>query len=193
MIDGDGFGTLSATTSFDNGVATFPAQNFTFSGPRIQQLLNIASLNPLPSGLFLYRNISCLFSWTGGPSGPRLYAYEPASYAMPYLSTSIVTQFLNLDFPDWTSHRRMYPALISTAPVTFVIKTQDGRTYSFTIPSTNAQLRWLPQMLDQTIKDLGYAYSLTSSQPFALFPDDFTVEVKGWTEPSYIRIAIFKT
>ena len=194
MLDCDGTGTLTATVSFNNGVTTFPSQNFTFAGARIQQLLNISSLTPLPTGLSLYRNISCLFSWTGGPAGPRLYIWEPSGYAQPYLSTSIVTQFLSLDFPGgWVHHRRMWPALVSTADATFTIKTQDGRSYTVTIPNTNGQLRTVPQMLPQDIKDLLFAYSLTCPQPFALFTDSFVIECKVWTEPSFIPLAVFKT
>jgi hypothetical protein len=87
----------------------------------------------------------------------------------------------------------MWPALVSTADATFTIKTQDGRSYTVTIPNTNGQLRTVPQMLPQDIKDLLFAYSLTCPQPFALFTDSFVIECKAWTEPSFIPLAVFKT
>ncbi len=87
----------------------------------------------------------------------------------------------------------MFPAVLSNSDITFVIRTQDGRTYTFTIPSTGGQLKINPQMLSQNIKDLLLQYSLTSTQPFALFPSDFTIETKAWQEPTYIDLAVFLT
>ena len=86
----------------------------------------------------------------------------------------------------------MYPALISNGDVELIIKTQDGRQYGpYTIPSTSGQFKIQPQMLDFGIKDLAFAYQLTG-QKFALFPQEFVVEVKEWQEESFIKLAIFR-
>jgi len=89
----------------------------------------------------------------------------------------------------------MYPALISNDPVLLTIQTQDGRTYGpYTIPSTGGQYRQLPQMLDSTIKDLAFAFQLDGQgTPFAFFPADFVIEVKEWTEETFIKLAVLKS
>jgi hypothetical protein len=48
-------------------------------------------------------------------------------------------------------------------------------------------------MLDHGIKDLAFSIQLDGQgMLFALFPSDFTCEVKEWSEESYINLAIFK-
>jgi hypothetical protein len=164
---------------------------FTPAGTRIQQLLNISSL----SSLTLYRNVALQYTWTGGPDGPRIYISEMAGYAQPYISTFFVTQYINLAFPGWKHHRRLYAGYISNSSLLFTIKTQDGRMYgSYTLPTTGGQFKIVEMMLDQDIKDLAFAYQIDGQgQNFALFPEAFTIEIKEWTEPSYINLAIFKT
>ena len=92
--------------------------------------------------------------------------------------------------------RRAYPAYIALAPINFTVQAQDGRVYGpFTLPSTSGQFRVIPQMLDFGIKDLAFAMQLVTTdftQPFALFPQDFVVEVKEWTEEQYIKLALFR-
>lgn len=189
MTDASGVGSLTAAVWFDDNVTSGPSVALAYTGARQQKLENIASLGNLAS----YRNISIRYSWTGGPSGIKLYASEPSGYAQPYLSDRIVTQVIDLSFPGWKFHRRMYPALISNAAVRFIIKTQDGRTYSYVIPSTGGLFRVLPQMLDQDIKDLAFGYELDGDGTyFALFPESFVIETKEWTEASFIRMAVFK-
>ena len=193
MIQADGTGVISVQAVFDNAQTYTPvgAINITTTGIIQQFQENLASL----SQLSLYRNVGAKFSWSGGPAGPRLYAYEISGYLQPYLSKFLVTQFITLSFPGWKHHRRSYPALISNNPVLFTIKTQDGRTYGpYTIPSTAGQFRVLPFMLDQTIKDLAFAYQLDGQgNTFALFPSDFVIETKQWQEDSFISLAVFKS
>ncbi len=190
MIQLDGVGQVLVTPTFQSAQVNAPTTPVTAANGVQQVLVNIASL----SNLALYRNIGAVLSWTGGPDGPRIYAWEPAWYAQPYLSTFLVTQFLNLSYPGWKSHRRLYPALISTAVVTFTIKCQDGRTFIYDIPSTNGQLFILPMMVNHALKDLAFAYQLDGhGVPFALFPDEFTIESKGWADPEFLDLAIFKT
>jgi len=191
MTDLDGTGTVKATAQFNNQTTTGATVSYTPIGTRIQQLQNISSL----SSLNLYRNLSVAYTWTGGPDGPRLYICEPAGYAQPYISTFIVTQFINLAFPGWKHHRQLYAGYISNSNVLFTIKTQDGRTYGpYTLPSTGGQFQIITAKLDQNIKDLAFAYQLDGQgQNFVLFPEAFTIETKEWTEPSYIPLAIFKT
>jgi hypothetical protein len=189
MTDLDGTGTMTAQFSYNNQSVNLPAVTLTVAGTRIQTLTNIAAL----ADLTLNRNISCFYQWSGGPAGPRLYAFEPSGYLQPYLSTSIVTQFSNLSFQGWKHHRRLYPGIISTAPVYLSIWTDDGRTYGpYTIPSTGGRYRINQMMLDQNIKALAFAYQVTSTSPFAFFTDSFTLETKEWKEPDYLNLVIFK-
>lgn len=191
MIMADGIGIMEVAAAFNNAQEFSPVLNITCTGPIQQYLQNIASL----SDLDLYRNIGAKFAWTGGPSGPGLYAHESSGFLQPYLSSSYVTQFINLSFPGWKSARRAYPALISNSPTLLTIQTQDGRVFGpYTIASTGGQYRILPQMLDQNLKDLAFAFQLDGQgKQFALFPSDFVIEFKQWTEESYISLAVFKT
>ncbi len=191
MTEADGIGTLIAHILFNNGQQSGPSVSMTPTGLREQFLENISSL----ADLSLYRNISVRHTWTGGPDGPRLYAFEPSGYAQPYISTFFVTQFINLAYPGWKHARRYYPALISNGPVILTIKTQDDRVYGpYTIPSTGGQFRIIPMILDHGVKDLAFAFQLDGQGiPFALFPGEFTVELKGWADPEYIDLAIYKT
>ena len=157
----------------------------------MQSLFNASSV---PAALNLYRNVAVLLTWTGGPSGPRFYAFEPGWYLQPYLSKRITTQYINLDFPGWKSHRRLYAGLISTGDVTLTIQCQNGHQFTTTIPSTNGQFLIQPIMLQQAIKDLAFAYQLDGgSSQFALFPEAFTIEVKHWNQDTYIDLAVFRT
>jgi hypothetical protein len=191
ILDADQSGSIRSDIYYDNGTVTGPSVTFTISSTRALYIQNISSL----STLTLSRNISLRLSWSGGPAGPRLYAFEPAQYVQPYLSKKIVTQYINLSFPGWKHHRRLHAGLISNATVNFTIKTQDGRTFGpYTIPSTSGQFRILPMMIAQACKDLAFAYELDGgTTPFALFPEAFTLETKDWIEPSYIELAVFKT
>lgn len=191
MTDMDGAGTLTAFSQFNNQTVNGPNVPYTTSGSRNQQLQNISSI----SNLNLYRNVAITYQWTGGPDGPRLYVSEPAGYVQPYISTFFVTQFINLAFPGWKHHRRLYAGYISNSTILFTIKTQDGRTYGpYSLPSTNGQFQIIQQMLDQDIKDLAFAYQIDGQGlNFALFPEAWTIETKEWTQPSYIPLAVFKT
>lgn len=191
MFDAEGTGQLSAAVQFNNQTSPGPTVTVNPAGPRTQFLENISSL----ANLSLYRNIATTFTWTGGPDGPRLYAWEPSGFVQPYLSQFFVTQFLSLSYPGWKFARRFYPALISTAAVLFTVKCQDGRTYGpYSIPSTLGQLRILPMMFDQTLKDLAFAFQLDGGgAPFAFFPEDFFCEFKGWADPNFIKLAVFRT
>jgi hypothetical protein len=144
--------------------------------------------------LNLYRNVAFKIAWQGGPDGPRFYAVESSGFIQPYLSNYFVTQYIPFSFPGWKHMRRCYPALISCGDVLLSIRTQDGRLYGpYTIPSTNGQYRILPFMLDQNIKDLAFSLQLDGQgKTFALFQTDFTVEVKQWTEETYISLAVFR-
>lgn len=190
MTDLDGTGSVNVIPLYNNWQTVLPASTLTVTGSRVRPLINVASI----SNLALNTNISVRYAWTGGPAGPRIYAFEPSAYVQPYLSTSIVSQIMTLSYMGWKQHRRMYPGLISTGPVSLQIWTDDGRQFGpYTIPSTGGRFRVQPQMLNGTIKALAFTYSLTSDSPFAFFPSDFTIETKEWTEPDYLRLAVFKT
>jgi hypothetical protein len=191
MTEADQVGSIAAQIQFNNQQIVGPLIGMNPTGLRQQFLENIASL----TNLALYRNISIRYGFTGGPDGPRLYAFEPSGYAQPYVSTSIVTQFINLAFPGWKHHRRLYAGLISLAPVIFTIQTQDGRTYGpVTIPSTGGQFRIIPLMIPHGCKDLAFAYQLDGQgTAFALFPDAFTLETKEWVQPSYLELSVWNT
>jgi len=190
MVQADGTGTLLMRAFYDNLQTFSPVINISLTGQVIQASQNISSL----SDLTLYRNIAGGFSWTGGPDGPRIYAWEPSGYIQPYLSTKIVTQYINLGFTDWKHFRRLYAGLISNGNVLFTIKTDDGRTYGpYTIPSTGGQFKVFPSIVDHGAKALAFAFELDGqSQNFALFPEAFTLQTKSWTEPTYIDLAVFK-
>lgn len=191
LTDADNVGTLNAFALYNNQTINGASVAYTLLGPRTQQLQNISSL----SSLNLYRNVAIQYQWTGGPDGPRIYICEPAGYAQPYISTFFITQFINLAFPGWKHHRFLYAGYISNSPILFTIKTQDGRTYGpYTLPSTGGQFKVTPFRLDQNIKDLAFAYQIDGQGlNFVLFPESWTIEVKEWTEPDYIPLAIFKT
>lgn len=191
MIMFGGTGTLSVAATYNSAQSYSPVMQIACNGTVQQTQQNISSL----SNLALYLNIGSKFSWTGGPAGPRIAAWEPSGFMQPYLSQFFVTQYILFSFPGWKHMRRMYPAIISNNPILMTIMTQDGRTYGpFTIASTGGQFRVLPQMLPQNIKDLAFALQLDGQGfTFAFFPADFTVEVKQWTEESYINLAVFKS
>jgi hypothetical protein len=191
MIQADGNGSPEVALAYDNATSLSPASSFTVTGGTgavSQALVNIDSL----ADLSLHRNVGVKLAWAGGPAGPRIYAVEPTGFMQPYLVTRFVTQFYPFSFPGWKHMRRMFPALISTTDVLFTVATQDGRTFSYVIPSTDGRYRTVPQMLDHGIKDLAFALQLDSSSPFAPFPNDFTIEVKEWTEQTFIKLAVFK-
>ena len=197
MNQADGVGTVQFVLGYDNATSFSPALLFSPLGVLNQFLSSISTIGGLKvyPGLKVYRNICAKYTWTGGPSGPRLYAWEPSGYLQPYLLQKLTTQFLSLSFPGWKHMRRMYPALVSVAPSLFTVVTQDGRTFGpYTIPSTGGQYRILPQMLDQNLKDLAFQFQLDGQgSNVALFSDDFVVETKEWIEDTYIRLAVFKT
>ncbi len=186
--DFDQAGNVDVTLGVNDNTVQLPTVTIASVALRSQIIQNVSNL----TNLALWRNIDVLYSWTGGPSGPRLYSFNPYAYAQPYVSTLIVTQYINLGYPGWKHHRRLYPGLISTSTLLFTIKTQDGRTYTTFIPSTGGQFRIFPIMLPQNIKDLAFAYQL-SGGTFALFPDAFTVETKEWQQPQYVQLPIFTT
>lgn len=190
MILADGTGKLEVAAAYDSAQSFSPVFSVTYGGVIFQTYQNLASL----ANLSLFKNIGAKFAWVGGPSGPRLYAWEPSGFMQPYLGRFFVTQFIPFSFPGWKHMRRMYPALISNKSVNMTIKTQDGRTFGpYVIPSTGGQYRILPQMLDAGIKDLAFALQMDGDgHPFAFFPNDFTVEVKEWREETYINLAVFK-
>lgn len=191
MTDSDGSGSLDVAMFFDNGTSNTAATTIILTGPRVQTPVNVSSV---PNGLALYRNMSIKCAWTGGPSGPRVFATEPSFYLQPYLSNRITTQFFNLSFPAWHMHRRLYAGLISNGAVQFIIYCQNGINFTIDIPSTNGKFLIQPIMLNQTIKDLALAYELNSPDlsKFALFPEAFTIETKAWGEDSFIQLAVFK-
>lgn len=190
MVQADGIGTLAVTPAFDNALSFGGTLPVVLGGPIIQAQVNIASLGDLR----LYRNIGVALAWTGGPSGPRVLAWESAAYLQPYLSKRIVTQYINWSYPGYKHVRRFYPGLISTAPVLFTIETQDNRVYTSTIPSTGGQFRIIPLMIPHGCKDLAFAIMLDGQGTvFALFPDAFTLEAKGWGDPEYLQLAVWKT
>ena len=191
MTQAGGTGVIILDSTYDNAQSYSPDLSIDTVGSIQQYLQNIASL----ADLSLHKNIGAEFSWVGGPDGPTLYAWEISGYLQPYLSAFFVTQFISFSFPGWKHMRRSFPAIISNDPVLMTIKCQDGRTYGpYTIPSTGGQFRVLPQMLDCGIKDLAFAIQLDGGgNLFALFPQDFTLEVKQWNEESYINLAVFKS
>lgn len=191
MTEADNAGTLQAEVRFNNGQQIGPSITMSPTGLREQFLENISSL----ADLRLYRNISMRYTWTGGPDGPRVYAWEPSGFRQPYVSTFFVTQFINLAYPGWKAARRYYPAIISNANVLLTVETQDNRVYGpYVIPSTGGQFRILPMILDHGVKDLAFAFQLDGQGvPFALFPGEFIVEMKGWADPEFIDLAVFAT
>ena len=191
MTEADGTGTLVAQIQFNNAQQNGPSVSMAPTGLRQQFLENISSL----ADLSLYRNINVRYRWTGGPDGPRVYAFEPSGYAQPYLSTFFVTQYIALAYPGWKHARRFYPALISNSNVLLTIETQDNRVFGpYVIPSTGGQFRIIPMIVNHGLKDLAFAFQLDGQgQAFALFPGEFTVEMKGWADPNYIELAVFKT
>jgi len=189
MTELDQVGDFSAEIRFNNNNIGGPTLVMSPTGLREQFLENIASLGDLS----LYRNINLLARWTGGPDGPRWYAWEPSGYAQPYVSKRIVTQFINLAFQGWKHHRRIYAGLIATVDVLFTVKCQDGRTFNYTIPNTGGQFKVVPLIVDNGVKDLAFGYELegANGSQFALFPDAFTLETKSWDQPQYIHLAVF--
>ncbi len=190
LVDADQAGSLEVAAFFNNGVSNAPSVPLALTGPRTQFPIPVSSV---PSGLALYRNVSIKFAWTGGPAGPRIYGTEVSGYNQAYLCENLDTQYFGLSFPGWKCLRRSYPALISNSPVTFLIRTQDGRNYSIVIPSTGGQLLQQPIMLPQTCKSLLFAFQLSAGgSQFAVFTDEFVLEAKEWSEPSYVKLAVFR-
>jgi hypothetical protein len=190
MVQAEGVGTINTALAFDNSQSFSSVGINTLTGPLEQLIQNIAS----KSDLSLYRNAACKLAWTGGPDGPKVFAWEPSGYLQPYLSTKLVTQYSSFSFPGWKHLRRFYPALISNYPVIITVRTQDGREYGpYTVPLTGGQYRILPFMLDQGIKDLAFLLEVDGQgHKFAIFPEDFVCEVKSWVEETYIMLAVLR-
>lgn len=191
ITDADQAGTITVQIGYNNNATYSAAHDLTSVAARSLLYDDLTTL----STLSLYRNISVRYTWTGGPSGPRLYAFEPSFYIQPYLSTYLVTQFITLGVQGWKHHRRAYAGLISTAATFLTIKAQDGRIYGpYRIPSTAGKFRVLTFMVAHGCKDLAFAYELDGSgTPFALFPGEFTIETKDWTGESYTDLPVFKS
>ena len=191
MTQCDGTGTLRLSAAYDNAQSFSPVVSFNVATYIQQSLQNLASL----ANLALYRNIAAKFAWTGGPDGPRLYAWECSGYVQPYLSQYLQTQYFGMSVPGWKSTRRLYPGLISNSDVLFTIACQDGRVYGpYTLPSTGGRFRIMPQMLDAGVKDLAFALTLDGQgQSFAAFLDEFHLEMKLWQEDTYIDLAVFRS
>lgn len=191
MFDADGTGPLSSYIQYNNQTLPGPTLLVNPAGTRAQYLENISSL----ADLSLYRNIASTLYWTGGPDGPRIYAWEPAGFVQPYISQFFVTQFINFSYHGWKAGRRFYPALISNSAVLFTIKCQDGRTFGpYTIPSTGGQFKIIPMILNHGVKDLSFGLQIDGQgQNFALFLAEFYMEFKGWADPQFIPLAVFKT
>jgi hypothetical protein len=185
-----GGGIMSVQPTFNNAQQLGASMNITCANQIDQFLQNIASL----ADLSLYRNVGAIYRWNGGPPGPQLYSWEMSGFIQPYLTSAFTIQFSPFSFPGWKHMRRMFPALISNNDISLTVKCQDGRTFGpYTIGSTAGQYRILPQMLDQNIKDLAFSLMLDGGgSKFAFFENDFVVEVKEWTEESYIKLAVFK-
>jgi len=192
MVHAQGTGSIKGQPHFNQGTVVLAGSTQTLPGtPAVVQLLyDIDNLG----NLALYRNVGIILTWTGGPDGPKVLGYETSGFTQPYLTDFFVTQYTPLDFPGWKHIRRMFPALISTAPVLMTIATQDGRSYGpYTIPSTGGKYRILPMMADHGVKDLAMAFQLDGQgHQFAFFPQDFTMEMKEWNEQSYIKLAVFR-
>lgn len=185
-----GAGGVGITLLYNNQTVTGPGFGVTPSTTRTQQIKNVASLSSLSS----WRDVSFRVTWSGGPSAARIYEFIFYAYPQPYLSTKVVTQFIDLNSSDWKHHRRLFPGLISNSELTFTIRAVDGRTFVVKIPSTGGQFNIVPQMLPQNIKAIAFAYELDGKgENFALFPDSFTLETKYWTQPSYVDLAVFKS
>jgi hypothetical protein len=187
IVDVSGVGEVSVAPAFNNS-QTFGGVGLAAGGGvgvRKQSIINMAG------DLVLYRNVSLKLAWTGGVNGPSVFAFEPSYYPQPFLSTTFITQYKSLT-PGWSHHRRLFAGLISNGNVTLEIRCQDGRSYSVLIPGTGGRFKVQEQILPQDIKDLAFAYNLSSGTPFALFTDEFTIETKEWQEPSYIKLAVYK-
>lgn len=184
MHDTDQKGRVDALFLFDDLASSVDTQ---FTSP-VARGLSIVTISEI-TNLALYRNIAVRYTWTGGPSGPRLYAYESNGYIQPILSFHHVTQSSDLGFAGWKYHRRLYAGLISTSTTTLTILCQDGRSFRVNLPSTSGRMQVSTLMLPQCIKDLAFAYQLDGA--FYLFRDMFTIEVKGWNQPEFVKLPIF--
>ena len=75
--------------------------------------------------------------------------------------------------------QRVLLALCSTSVVTLTIVV-DGRTYSYSIPSTGGAYAKSELIFNPLMKGLIYTVSATSSEPFAVWSDDAEWLVKPW-------------
>lgn len=191
MVQADGQGSFTVAASYDNSISFGQPTTIAVSAFVTQFIpINLSS----QSDLTLHRNIGTKYAWTGGPDGVRLYAWESSGFLQPYLSKFFVTQQIPFSFPGWKHLRRIYPAMLSNAPVVMTYLCQDGRTFGpYVIPSTNGRYRQLPYMVNHGLKDLAFSLQLDGQgSSFAFFPGDFVGEVKEWEEQTYVKLALFR-
>src|SRR6266568_1678031 len=117
------------------------------------------------------------------PDGPLRYIgpwrikwiWEPH----PDLAKYWITQTTSHGFRGYHSHRDCFVTLQSYSDVKLIVTQDDGRVYTYLIPSTGGEIR-KPYEVLQPMKAKLSQYTLLACKPFRVFQKDCAMAVKEW-------------
>lgn len=110
------------------------------------------------------------------------YIWQPS----PEFVKTWKTQATSFGINGYMHMQRILLPYAATAPVTFTI-TVDGRSYSYTLPSTGGAYQKQEIILGPLLKGMVYTFSATSTALFAIWQDDVEILVKGWGDTGDYR------
>ncbi len=179
-------GTAQMTVGFNRfEITQAPVTVGTSTGDRQFAYSNLTSLAAIP----IYSDIAVEYVFS---SGTLLYEFSQSLYPQPFYGNIYTTQLKDHGFAGWKQLRYRRVAWLSVAPGTFTIINDDGVTLaSQTLASTGGGLQNLFDNLPNAAKGKLLRYSVTSSTPFVLFPEETFVRIKKWGGNQFLEVRPF--
>ncbi len=157
----------------------------TSTGDREFVYSDLTSLTLIP----IYSDIAAQYTFN---PGTLLYEFSPSLYPQPFYGTIYTTQLKDHGIAGWKQLRYRRVAWLSTATGTLTIINDDGVTLcSQPLASTAGGLQNLYDNLPNAAKGRLLRYSITSSTPFVLFPEDTYVRIKKWGGNQFLEVRPF--